>query len=106
MGRNRIPVDLRSLCRSYTDESVRVLASIMRQPEHSAAARVAAAGILLDRGWGKAPVTVAGEDGSEIKIVIRRLIEEDNAALNGRVMKTTDQDVKAILGTELGTEEE
>ena len=88
-------------------ESVRVLASIMRQPEHSAAARVAAAGILLDRGWGKAPVTVAGEDGEgEIKIVIRRLIDEDNAALNGRVMKTIDQDVKAILGTASGAEEE
>jgi hypothetical protein len=67
----------------------------MRQPEHSAAARVAAAGILLDRGWGKAQVTVAGEDGSEIKIVIRRLVDEDNAKLiEGSVLRTIDQDVK------------
>ena len=79
----------------------------MRQPEHSAAARVAAAGILLDRGWGKAPQAHTGEEGEgEIKIVIRRLIEEDNAALNGRVTKTIDQDVKAILGTASGAEEE
>jgi hypothetical protein len=79
----------------------------MRQPEYPPAARVQAANVLLDRGWGKAPQAHTGEDGEgEIKIVIRRLIDEDNAALNGRVMKTIDQDVKAILGTKLGTEEE
>jgi hypothetical protein len=64
----------------------------------SGSARVAAAGILLDRGWGKEPVTVAGEDGGEIKIVIRRLVDEDNAKLiEGRVLKTIDQDVKNLL---------
>jgi hypothetical protein len=77
----------------------------MRQPEHSAAARVAAAGILLDRGWGKAPVTVAGEDGSEIKIVIRRLMDEDNAmkVVEGHVLKAIDQEVKAAC--DLGTDD-
>jgi hypothetical protein len=68
-------------------------------PEHSAAARVAAAGILLDRGWGKAPVTVAGEDGNEIKVVIRRLMDEDNAmkVVEGRAVKTIDQIVNSSV---------
>ena len=35
----------------------------MRQPEHPPAARVQAANILLDRGWGKPPQAHTGEDG-------------------------------------------
>jgi hypothetical protein len=54
---------------------------------------------LLDRGWGKAPQAHTGEDGEgEIKIVIRRLVDEDNAKLiEGRVLETIDQDVKNLL---------
>ena len=55
LARKKIPADIRSLCRAYTDEGVRVLASIMRQPEHPPAVRVQAASILLDRGWGRVP---------------------------------------------------
>src|SRR5262245_15628342 len=62
LARKAIPADIRSLCRSYTAESIRVLASIMRQPEHSDAARIQAANILLDRGWGRAPQARADED--------------------------------------------
>ena len=57
----RIPADIRSLCRSYTDEAVRSLAAIMRNGDKDAT-RVAAAAILLDRGWGKAPQPHTGED--------------------------------------------
>jgi hypothetical protein len=62
-------------------------------------ARVSAAQALLDRGWGKAPQAHTGEDGEgEIKIVIRRLVDEDNAKLiEGRVLETIDQDVKNLL---------
>jgi hypothetical protein len=34
-----------------------------------AAARVSAAGILLDRGWGKAPQSHVGEDGGDLRVV-------------------------------------
>ena len=71
----RIPADLRSLCRSYTAESIRVLASIMRQPEHSDAARIQAANILLDRGWGRAPQARADEDRKDIRVTIRKIGE-------------------------------
>jgi hypothetical protein len=102
----RAPTDIRSLARSHTNMAIKVLAGIAKDGTNEGA-RVSAAQALLDRGWGKAPQAHTGEDGEgEIKIVIRRLIEEDNAALNGRVMKTIDQDVKAILGAASGTEEE
>jgi hypothetical protein len=66
LPRKKIPADIRSLCRAYTDESVRVLASIMRQAEHPPAVRVQAANILLDRGWGKPAQMHAGEEGEAI----------------------------------------
>ena len=49
-----------SLCRAYTEESIRHLAAIMRQREDSPAARVQAANVLLDRGWGKPPQAHTG----------------------------------------------
>jgi hypothetical protein len=47
VGRREPPK--RSLCRAYTDESVRHLAAIMRQPEFPPSARVQAITILLER---------------------------------------------------------
>jgi hypothetical protein len=63
------------LCRAYTAESIRVLASIMRQPEHSDAARLQAASILLDRGWGKPAQAQAEEDLKDIRVTIRKIGE-------------------------------
>jgi hypothetical protein len=50
--------DIRSLARSHTESALRVLVGIMLQPKAPAAARVAAASALLDRGWGKPAQTV------------------------------------------------
>ena len=63
LARKAIPAYIRSLCRAYTEESIRHLAAIMRQREDSPAARVQAADSLLDRGWGKPPQAHTGEDG-------------------------------------------
>jgi hypothetical protein len=54
-------------------ESFRVLASIMRQPEHSNAAWIQAANILFDRGWGRAPQARADEDRKDIRVTIRKI---------------------------------
>jgi len=70
----RIPADIRSLCRSYTDEAVRSLAAIMRNGDKDAT-RVAAAAILLDRGWGKSPQPHTGEDDKDIQVTIRTIVE-------------------------------
>jgi len=47
----------------------------MRQPEYSPAARVAAAIAILDRGWGRPPQAHAGEDGGDLRITIREIVE-------------------------------
>lgn len=66
--------DIRSLARSHTEAAVRTLAGIMRQPKAPAAARVAAAQALLDRGWGKPAQSLAGADGEGPVELVARVI--------------------------------
>lgn len=51
-------IDIRSLARSHTKTAISTLAGIMREPDSPAAARVAAAIALLDRGWGRPQQTM------------------------------------------------
>ena len=53
---------LRSLARSHTEMGLRVLAGIAENGT-SESARVAVVGLLLDRGWGKAPQSHSVEWG-------------------------------------------
>ena len=76
MPRKKIPADLRSLARGHTELCIKVLAGLVSQDAVPPAARVSAAGILLDRGWGRAPQPHTGEDDKEIRVTIRNLIEE------------------------------
>ena len=50
---------------------------MLSQEAVPAAARVSAAGILLDRGWGKAPQPHTGEDDKDIRITIRQIGDRD-----------------------------
>jgi hypothetical protein len=73
--KKRLPKDLSTLARSYTDLAVRVLAGIAESGKMEGA-RVSACGELLNRGWGKAPQPVTGKDGTEdIRVTIRTIIE-------------------------------
>jgi hypothetical protein len=54
----KTPTDIRSLARKHTESAIRTLANIMAAPRSPAAARVSAAQVLLDRGWGKATQVV------------------------------------------------
>ena len=54
---------------------VQSLAGIVQNSD-SDSARVTAAGILLDRGWGKPATTHAGASGQgDIKVVIRHIVD-------------------------------
>ena len=46
-----------SLARSYTRTAIKTLAGIMMEPNFPPMARIAAAKVLLDRGWGKCSET-------------------------------------------------
>jgi hypothetical protein len=71
-------VDLKSLARVHTATCIRTLASIVTQPKAPPSARVMAAGMLLDRGWGKAPQVHSGEDGGNVQVIIRQIIGSDD----------------------------
>jgi hypothetical protein len=70
----KTPEELRSKARGFTDVALRTLVSIAGSSKAQAGARVAAASQLLDRGWGKAPASLTGADGGDIRVVIRQLI--------------------------------
>ncbi len=76
LPRKTIPADLRSLARGHTELCIKVLAGIVSQEALPPAARVSAAGILLDRGWGKPPQAHTGENGEgDIRVIIRHIVE-------------------------------
>ena len=68
LPRKKIPADLRSLARGHTELCIKVLAGIVSQEAIPPAARVSAAGILLDRGWGRAPQPHTGDDDNDIRV--------------------------------------
>ena len=70
----KAPADLRSLARAHTELSVQTLAGIARNGT-SEQARVAASQALLDRGWGRPPQVHSGEDGGDLRITIRQIVD-------------------------------
>lgn len=64
----KVPTEIKSLARSYTEMAIQSLAGIAQNGQ-SESARVAACGILLDRGWGK-PVQPHDGDGEGGPIVM------------------------------------
>jgi hypothetical protein len=72
--KRKVPLDVRSLARSYTELSITVLGGIAQNSE-SDAARVSACTVLLDRGWGKAAQPVTGAGGEDIQVTIRTIME-------------------------------
>ncbi len=71
----RTPTDIKSLARTHTKSALATLAHIMRQKKAPAAARVAAAQALLDRGWGRPAQVVTGDGDGTLPIsIIHRVI--------------------------------
>ncbi len=70
----KAPADLRSLARAHTELGIQTLAGIARNST-SDSARVQAVGLLLERGWGKAPQQHTGEDGGDVRVTIRQIVE-------------------------------
>jgi len=72
--------DLRLMAREYTELALDTLVEICGNPDEKGAARATAAGMILDRGWGKAPQTVvidgevdvAGLDNTRLDEITRR----------------------------------
>ena len=87
--------NIRSLARSHSTTALDTLAGIARNGENEGA-RVQAAIALLDRGWGKAPVTHTGEDGEgDIRVTIRHIIQNAIAPAEPKVIENTGRDTDA-----------
>jgi hypothetical protein len=54
----KILADIKALAREYARDAIDTLNSVMKDPKAPPAARVSAASIILDRGYGKAPQSV------------------------------------------------
>lgn len=92
-GRPKSVARVVALARQHTEEAIRNLAEIMGDPGQKGAARVKAAEVLLDRGWGKAPQTVEhkspfNELDDETKLraarraIEKRLAEQEDAKIH------------------------
>lgn len=72
----KTPLEIRSLARGHTEKAINVLVGIMNEPTAPRAARVAAANSILDRGWGKAPQIISGDEENPLSVIhkIERVI--------------------------------
>lgn len=68
--------EIRSLARAHTEAAINCLAGIMNKESAPESARVAAANSLMDRGWGKAPQVITGDEENPLAIIhkIERVI--------------------------------
>lgn len=67
-GRPKLPEDVkhvRELARQYTTQAVEALVETLKDGGWSA--KVAAANVLLDRGWGKSEQPITGADGGPLR---------------------------------------
>jgi hypothetical protein len=89
-------VEIKSLARSYSRSMLAVLVGVARQKTAQPSARVAAANSVLERGWGKAPQAITGENGEgDIKITIRHILErvdDKPVVVNGESVRCIDAD--------------
>lgn len=67
---NKVTIVLKDAAREYTEQALNTLVSVMAGGEGiPAAAQVAAAKEMLDRGYGKASQIIAGdEDGGPVRV--------------------------------------
>jgi hypothetical protein len=73
-GRPKIVAEVRELAREHTTDAIQTLVSIMTNPKAAPAARVSAANALLDRGYGKPPQHVTGENANFVAWLVMQMV--------------------------------
>jgi hypothetical protein len=96
-GRPKAALDVQALARAHTQDAIRALVAALQNPRE----RVAAAAILLDRGWGKPlqPVEANGQTTMSIMhlVAARAVSEQLNCTLgeNGAPPLTIEASAEA-----------
>jgi len=75
--KRQTPADIKSLARGYSNLSLQTLGGIAKDGKQEAS-RVAASIALLDRGWGKPSQDTTHEVKGEIKVVLRKMLEDED----------------------------
>jgi hypothetical protein len=74
----KLPSDVRSLARAYTDVSIQTLGNYVSGPQTEPEIKLRAIALLLERGWGRPAQQIehTGKDGdNEIRILLRTITE-------------------------------
>jgi hypothetical protein len=80
-GRPKVLADVQNAAREHSTEAIETLAQIMRNPKAPAAARIAAASALLDRGYGKPSQSIEATNNNVTYLISDQpLTEEEWAA--------------------------
>ncbi|HEY2623256.1 MAG TPA: hypothetical protein VGI53_07405 [Dyella sp.] len=80
-----------TLARDYTDHAINRLAAALLDDDSRVA--VTAAGMLLDRGWGKPTQEIAGQDGANLTFLHLIAARASSDALNNRTFDAEHTDV-------------
>ena len=75
MAETKRVVDLKSLARAYTEQSVRVLGGYVNGDGIEPDIKLRAAAMLLDRGWGRPMQTTENKHEGELNITVRNIME-------------------------------
>jgi len=71
-------MQLKSLCRSFTPANVARLAGYASSEQVEPEIVMRAIGMLMDRGWGKPNQDNTHEVKGEIKVVLRKMLEDED----------------------------
>jgi hypothetical protein len=72
-------LELKSMARGYTEISIKRLAGYVMPDEGvEDDIRLRAIGMLLDRGWGKPSQESTHEVKGEIKVILRKMLEDED----------------------------
>jgi hypothetical protein len=91
-GRPKRDCEIEALAREHTDIAIRTLVEICGNPKATPSARVTAASILLDRGWGKArqPIEHSGELAHKYVVRMPSPVEDAAAWLERHAPKDAE----------------
>jgi hypothetical protein len=73
--KKQTPLDLRSLCRTYTESNIAMLVALIHGKDTADDIKLRAISMLLERGWGRPQQELKTD--SEIRVTIRKMLGDE-----------------------------
>jgi hypothetical protein len=74
----KTPTELDSLARAYTEVSIQTLGNYVNGPHTDPDIKIRAIAILLDRGWGKPKTDNNHTISGEVRVILRKMLEDED----------------------------